>query len=88
MELRNSVRIDQLNSSREAARCAASREPPNILSNLKVHYRVHKSLAVVSVLRQMNAVGKIGQVKLSRCLSKPYAMKTYGNVMNIKYIHV
>jgi hypothetical protein len=57
----------ELSLSSETASCAANQEFPKMLWNPKVHYRVHKSPPLASILSEFNPVEAI-----SSYLSKIY----------------
>jgi hypothetical protein len=56
--------LTELSPSWEAENCAATQEPPSILWNPKVHYRVHESPTLIHILRQINPGHSIPSSKI------------------------
>jgi hypothetical protein len=59
----------ELNPSSEAETRPTTQEIPNTSRNLKAHYRVNKSLSLVSVLNQINSVHSLFHAYLTSALS-------------------
>jgi hypothetical protein len=86
----------ELSSPWEAASRSATHEIPSILWNKNDHYHIHKSLPIVSILRQLNPVNILNYISLGYililpfqlCLGLPSGLLPWGFFMKTLYVHL